>query len=65
MTDKEIGRIITGHTVFCGLCIGSKHLDFTFSKLNAEGKFRSEGWKKTKKYGWVCPCHKKKNGEWV
>lgn len=58
MSDRT-GFISTEHTVWCGNCMKWEQVS-TSRQQFAEKQFRQNGWRKTKKRGWVCKeCYQK------
>lgn len=53
------GTIQSRKEVWCGKCNKWEYL-VSRKMINAVGEAKSYGWKKTKRYGWLCPlCQKK------
>lgn len=59
------GKIIGQHQACCGICFKTKTTSNSSTMYLGEKQFREMKWKKTKKYGWICPNHKKEGREWV
>lgn len=53
---KGTGDITREFTVWCALC-EAWHQESARTQADAIKLFRSEGWKKTKECGWICPKH--------
>lgn len=49
------GDITTEYTFWCGKCIYWEQISAAYNKNEAIKEARSQGWKLTKKDGWVCP----------
>lgn len=57
-SDQPRGRVSTEKTIWCGRC---SHWDQRSSENGILKLWRKEGWKRTKRHGWVCPnCAKEK-----
>lgn len=60
MEDKPRGSISREYTAWCGVC---EYWDQTAARniTDAIKDFKRDGWKNTRKRGWVCPkCMKEK-----
>lgn len=49
------GRISVEYTVWCAKCAQWESLIEASTYRKAQSLARRKGWKKTEKYGWLCP----------
>lgn len=57
------GRITTEYTVWCGHPDCAPEWDQnTASKAGCIRRWKQQGWRQTKKHGWVCPRHAEELG---
>lgn len=55
------GRVSTEFTFWCGICIQWAQFPSQGSVTATAREFAiPRGWKRTKKFGWVCPRHRGK-----